>query len=435
MSKSLNQIFLPALGGAALVVSGAIYLASGERASNRIETLETRLAQVEAHEAAARTEISDAQARASALQAELEAKAAELETAAAMAVPSGGTLRQPAPVADGRLGLGRPALPEEVAAWNVDIMPDGRGLPEGSGDVLTGEEVFADNCASCHGDFAEGVDNWPKLAGGFDTLARKDPVKTVGSYWPYLSTVWDYVHRSMPFGAAQTLSNDEVYAIVAYILYSNDMVDEDFVLSKETFMDVEMHNAEGFVIDDRREAEYAMWSGEPCMTGCKDSVAITMHASVLDVTPEEDGAAAVVEDASASASEPVAEPEPAAEPAGAEAAAPEDQAALDPALVAEGEGVFRKCKSCHQIGAGAKNRSGPQLNGIIGRAIGGVEGFRYSGTFEEANAAGRTWTEDELKAFLAKPKAYMKGTKMSFAGLKSDADLAAIVAYLQAASN
>lgn len=420
MSKSLNQIFLPALGGAALVVSGAIYLASGDRAATRISTLETRLAQVEAHEAAARSEISDAQARASALQAELEAKAAELAT-----VPAGGTLRQPAPVADGRLGLGRPALTEEVAAWNVDVMPDGRGLPEGSGDVLTGEEVFADNCASCHGDFAEGVDNWPKLAGGFDTLARKDPVKTVGSYWPYLSTVWDYVHRSMPFGAAQTLSNDEVYAIVAYILYSNDMVDEDFLLSKESFLEVEMHNAAGFVIDDRPQAEYAMWSGEPCMTGCKDSVEITMHASVLDVTPEEEG----------SVSDPNPTPvaaEPVAAPAVAEPAAL-DEAALDPALIAEGEKVFRKCKACHQIGAGAQNRSGPQLNGIIGRTMGGVEGFGYSGGFEAAHAEGRVWTGGELQAFLSKPKAYMQGTKMSFAGLKSEADLAAIVAYLQSA--
>lgn len=421
MSKSLNQIFLPALGGAALVVSGAIYFASGERAATRIATLETRLAQVEAHEAAARTEISDAQARASALQAELETKAAEL----ASAVPAGGTLRQPAPVADGRLGLGRPALAEEVVAWNLDVMPDGRGLPEGSGDVLTGEEVFADNCASCHGDFAEGVDNWPKLAGGFDTLARKDPVKTVGSYWPYLSTVWDYVHRSMPFGAAQTLSTDEVYAIVAYILYSNDMVDEDFVLSKESFLEVEMHNAGGFVVDDRPEVEYAMWRAEPCMSACKESVEITMHATVLDVTPEE-------EDNAAEPNVTPAAAEPVAAPAVAEPAAM-DEAALDPALIAEGEKVFRKCKACHQIGEGAQNRSGPQLNGIIGRVMGGVEGFGYSGGFEAAHSEGRVWTAEELQAFLAKPKAYMQGTKMSFAGLKSETDLAAIVAYLQSA--
>ena len=107
-------------------------------------------------------------------------------------------------------GLGRAALPEEIAAWDKDVRPDGTGLPAGSGDVLTGEEVFADQCAVCHGDFAEGVDNWPKLAGGADTLADDDPLKTVGSYWPYLSTTWDYVNRSMPFGNAQSLKADEV---------------------------------------------------------------------------------------------------------------------------------------------------------------------------------------------------------------------------------
>ena len=91
--------------------------------------------------------------------------------------------------------------------------------------------MFVDRCASCHGEFAEGADNWPVLAGGFDTLADEDPVKTVGSYWPHLSTAWDYISRSMPFGEAGTLTADETYAIVAYILYSNDLVDDDFELS------------------------------------------------------------------------------------------------------------------------------------------------------------------------------------------------------------
>ena len=88
------------------------------------------------------------------------------------------------PVAAEKLGLGRAALPEEIAAWDLDISPDGTGLPVGSGNVLDGEEIFAEACAMCHGDFAEGVDNWPKLAGGMDTLNHDDPLKTVGSYWP-----------------------------------------------------------------------------------------------------------------------------------------------------------------------------------------------------------------------------------------------------------
>ena len=330
------------------------------------------------------------------------------------------TMMAASPALADKFGLGRPALPEEIAAWDVDVTPDGRGLPEGSGDAITGEPLFEEACAICHGSFAEGVDNWPKLAGGNGTLAHEDPLKTVGSYWPYLSTVWDYVHRSMPFGAAQTLSADDTYAIVAYILYSNDLIDDDFVLSKETFLEVEMPNADGFIIDDRAETEYAIWRTEPCMENCKEDVKITMRATVLDVTPEEEGAedaAGEAEVVEASAEAP-AEETPAA-------------AALDMALVEEGEKVFRKCKSCHQVGDGAKNRSGPILNGIVGHPAGAVDGFRYSNVMADAGAGGLVWTEEELAAFLAKPKAYMKGTKMSFAGLRKDEDIAAVIEYLK----
>jgi cytochrome c2 len=188
---------------------------------------------------------------------------------------------------DGAFGLGRKAVEEEITAWDVNVMPDGTGLPAGSGDVFTGEELFAEHCAACHGDFAEGVGNWPKLAGGWDTLDHEDPLKTVGSYWPYLSTTWDYVNRSMPFGNAQIFEPDEVYAIVAYILYSNDLVDDEFVLSNETFLDVDMPNADGFIVDDRAETEYPVFTAEnACMSDCKDSVEITMRARVLDVTPD-----------------------------------------------------------------------------------------------------------------------------------------------------
>ncbi len=194
------------------------------------------------------------------------------------------------PVLAEKFGLGRVALPEEIAAWDQEVRPDGTGLPVGSGDAIVGEEIFADKCASCHGDFAEGIDNWPKLAGGADTLDHEDPLKTVGSYWPYLSTTFDYVKRSMPFGAAGTLTDDEVYAITAYILYSNDIIEDDFVLSNETFFDVDMPNAAGFIVDDRATTEYPQWSGEPCMENCKTDVKITMRALVLDVTPNQTAA-------------------------------------------------------------------------------------------------------------------------------------------------
>jgi cytochrome c len=322
-----------------------------------------------------------------------------------------------------RFGLGRVALPEEIAAWDVDVRPDGSGLPEGSGNAIDGEPIFEENCAVCHGSFAEGVDNWPKLAGGDGTLADEDPLKTVGSYWPYLSTVWDYVHRSMPFGNAQSLSADEVYAITAYILYSNDLIEDDFELSKASFLEVEMPNAGNFIVDDRAETEYSLWRAEPCMENCKDDVQITMRATVLDVTPEEEGGTDEAAAAPAVADTVVVA---AAEPAATESA-PAAADAVDLALIAAGEKVFGKCKSCHQVGEGAKNRSGPHLNGVVGRAIGSVDGFKYSNTMA---GMGGAWDADTLAAFLADPRGYVKGTKMSFAGLKSDEDIAAVTAYL-----
>lgn len=187
--------------------------------------------------------------------------------------------------------LGRKALPAEIEAWDVDIRPDGTGLPKGHGTVAEGEQLFSDNCASCHGDFGEGVGRWPVLAGGQDSLSDQRPVKTVGSYWPYLSTVYDYIRRAMPFGNAHSLSNDDVYALTAYILSLNYVVDEDFELSDKNFGSVKMPNADGFVGDDRMsEPEYAKATREPCMKDCKDEpVKITMRAQVLDVTPDGEG--------------------------------------------------------------------------------------------------------------------------------------------------
>lgn len=323
------------------------------------------------------------------------------------------------PVFAGKLGLGRTALPEEIAAWDWDISPDGTGLPVGSGDAIVGEEIFADKCAACHGDFAEGIDNWPKLAGGADTLDHEDPLKTVGSYWPHLSTAIDYVKRSMPFGAAGTLTDDETYAIVAYILYSNDLIEDDFVLSNDTFLDVEMPNADGFIIDDRSVTEYPQWSVEPCMQDCKTDVKVTMRALVLDVTPNQtvakEPAETVVETPVIEAAETVAA-----------------VTALNEELVAKGAKVFKKCKSCHKVGEGAKNASGPILNGVVNNAAGAIEGFKYSKAMKDAAANGLVWTPQELSAFLTKPKKYLKKTKMSFNGLKKEEDRAAIIEFLKA---
>ena len=193
------------------------------------------------------------------------------------------------------LGLGRPALPEEIAAWDIDVRPDGQGLPEGQGSVADGEVLFQERCAACHGEFGEGAGRWPVLAGGQGTLSSERPEKTVGSFWPYASTAFDYVHRAMPFGDAQSLQPDEVYALVAYVLNLNDVVPADFVLSKDNFASVALPNVGAFYDDDRDVAEKAFWKAEPCMTDCKATVEITGHAAVLDVTPEEGEAAQGIE--------------------------------------------------------------------------------------------------------------------------------------------
>ena len=328
---------------------------------------------------------------------------------------------------DGKFGLGRQALPIEIKAWDGDVSPDGTGLPIGSGDAIYGEEVFAEQCAICHGDFAEGVDNWPELAGGMDTLADEDPVKTVGSYWPYLSTTWDYVKRSMPFGNAQSLSNDDVYAIVAYILYSNDLIEDDFVLSNETFLDVEMPNASGFIIDDRTTSEAHFWNKEVCMSDCKDTVEITMRAAVLDVTPEDDE----VSSSAPAISEVVEQSSPEVASESSTDTNNTQVASLNADLVKAGEKSFKKCKSCHQVGAGAKNKTGPHLNGIFGRTIGSMDGFKYSKVLKSMKEEGRIWDEEAMAAFLASPKQYAKGTKMSFSGFKKEKDIISTIEYLK----
>ena len=192
-------------------------------------------------------------------------------------------------------GIGHVATPAEIAGWDIDVRPDGQGLPEGSGSVKAGEDVYMSKCAACHGEFGESAGRWPQVAGGQGTLAAADPVKTVGSYFAYLSSVFDYVRHAMPYGDAQSLSNDELYAVVAYLLFLNDIVDEKFVLSRATFGTVKMPNAGGFYDDDRETSEKAFWNPAPCMTDCKAAVKITGRARVIDVTPDDKAARKGVE--------------------------------------------------------------------------------------------------------------------------------------------
>ena len=414
MSKFLN-IFGPAAGVTGIGLGLAFALPTMNYRANEADVAATRAAAAEARVEAAEAQMAEA--------------IAEAEAAAELAMIAGEEGGVTMPMADSRVGgfgLGRTALDEEIAAWDIDIRPDGMGLPEGSGDVWTGEEVFIENCAMCHGDFGEAVGRWPVLAGGWDTLDGEDPVKTIGSYWPYLSTVYDYINRAMPFGNAQSLEPDEIYAITAYLLYVNNIVDDDFELSHENFLDVPMPNAEGFFMDDRAETEYTMFTGEPCMSDCKDAVEVTMRAMVLDVTPEDDTAegAEVVE----AAAEETATEEATADEAAEEGA--EEVAGVDPALIAEGEAAFRQCASCHQVGENARSAVGPHLNAVLGRPIGSVDGFRYSAVFGEAADAGEVWGEENLRAFLTDPRGAMRGTRMGFAGINDEAELNAIIAYL-----
>jgi cytochrome c len=183
-------------------------------------------------------------------------------------------------------GIGHAATPAEIAGWDIDVRPDGQGAPPGHGSVKAGEQVYMDKCAGCHGEFGESAGRWPALAQGKGTLATNDPVKTVGSYFPYVSVVFDYIRRAMPFGDSESLTNDELYAVTAYVLNLNDIVDDKFVLSKDTWSQVKMPNRDGFYDDDRKTVEKAFWNANPCMKDCRGSVKITGHALSVDVTPD-----------------------------------------------------------------------------------------------------------------------------------------------------
>ncbi len=212
------------------------------------------------------------------------------QTTKTASTTDGATQPKTASGSGGKLNIGRLALTEEVKAWDIDVRYDGQGLPPGKGTVAEGEPIFTEQCASCHGDFGEGVDRWPVLAGGQGTLEDDRPEKTIGSYWPYTSTVFDYIRRAMPFGNARSLSDDEVYALTAYVLYLNDIVeDEDFELSKENFNSIRLPNEKNFIADTRNEEPHYKPVTEPCMKDCKPEPAkLLMRARVLDVTPDGD---------------------------------------------------------------------------------------------------------------------------------------------------
>lgn len=145
--------------------------------------------------------------------------------------------------------FGHPATPDEIKLWDIDIRPDGVGLPPGSGSVAHGRQVYDENCAACHGDHGQGGLG-DRLVGGQGSLASDHPVKTIGSFWPYATTLFDYVRRAMPYPAPQTLSDDDTYAVVAYLLNLNGIVAADATIDASTLPAIQMPNRNGFVPDN-----------------------------------------------------------------------------------------------------------------------------------------------------------------------------------------
>jgi mono/diheme cytochrome c family protein len=142
--------------------------------------------------------------------------------------------------------LGQGVKPEEIAEWDISIPPDGTGLPSGSGTAAEGEAVYNEKCAACHG--VQGTKGpADPLVGGMGTLASKKPMRTVGSYWPFATTLFDYIRRAMPYSAPESLSKDEVYALCAYLLCLNGIIDPEMRMDAITLPQVKMPNRDGFV--------------------------------------------------------------------------------------------------------------------------------------------------------------------------------------------
>ena len=174
---------------------------------------------------------------------------------------------------------GRVAAPAEVAAWNVDVRPDGLGLPPGEGTVDEGRDIYIAACAHCHGDFGEGAGRNPALMGGEGTLATSQPVRTVGSFWPNAPVLFDYIQRTMPFDAPRSLSVDELYAVTAFVLDLNFIEVPGGAANAATLPEIEMPNRDGFTI----EPALPDTANVRCMADCRNTPRITSEAGLYGV--------------------------------------------------------------------------------------------------------------------------------------------------------
>jgi mono/diheme cytochrome c family protein len=173
------------------------------------------------------------------------------------------------------LGIGRPATNAEIAGWDIAVRGDGHNLPPGSGTAKEGEELYVTHCASCHGDFGEGLERWPALMGGRGSLRSDQPKRSIGSFWQHAPSVFDYIRRAMPYAAPQSLSNDEYYAITAYVLYLNELIGEEDKMDATSLPKLAMPNRDGFVLEGRPDTE-----NNACMSNCREGrpVSVTMDS-------------------------------------------------------------------------------------------------------------------------------------------------------------
>ena len=142
--------------------------------------------------------------------------------------------------------LGKPISAADVAAWDISVSPDGTGLPPGSGTPAQGAKIYAEKCAACHGESGKGGRNAPLVGGG--PLTEINSPKTIANFWPYASTIFDSTRRAMPWQAPRTLSNDEVYALTAYLLALNKLIGENDTMNAQTLPKVQMPNRDGFIV-------------------------------------------------------------------------------------------------------------------------------------------------------------------------------------------
>lgn len=150
-----------------------------------------------------------------------------------------------------KYGVGRPAADADLKERDISVLWDGRGLPPGSGTAVQGKDVYERRCQKCHGNQGQGGEEGPALVGGKDSIATAKPVKTVGSYWPYSTTLFDYTRRAMPFNRPGTLTNDQVYAVTARVLFLNGIIGENDVMDAKSLPAVKMPNRDGFIKDNR----------------------------------------------------------------------------------------------------------------------------------------------------------------------------------------